>query len=95
MSDQVHISSIVVTADPGRLDTVEPAIAAFPVAEVALADPSGKLIVTLESPDEAQMVDALTQIQLLPGVVSAALVYHQTTRDAEAPAPAEDARSSS
>lgn len=79
MSDPVHISSIVVTADPTRLAEVEPAIEAYPIAELAVSGPAGKLIVTLETPDESAMVQALTDIQLMPGVVSAALVYHATT----------------
>ncbi|MGI9400940.1 MAG: chaperone NapD [Rhizobiaceae bacterium] len=86
MNEQVHISSIVVTADPDRLDVVEPAIDALPVAEIALRGPGGKLIVTLETPDESEMVDALTKIQLMPGVVSAALVYHQETNETGLPA---------
>ena len=83
MSDLVHISSILVTADPMRLDEVRPAITAYPIAEIAGENDTGKLIVTLETVDEGQMVQALTDIQLMPGVVSAALVYHQTTDAAE------------
>ena len=79
MTSLVHISSILVTADPRRLDEVEPAIDAYPIAEIAGGNETGKLIVTLETPDESAMVKALTDIQLMPGVFSAALVYHQTT----------------
>jgi nitrate reductase NapD len=86
MSDAVHISSIVVTADPARLDLVEPAITAHPIAEIAMSTAQGKLIVTLETPDQQEMVQALTDIQLMPGVVSAALAYHHHTTDAAAPA---------
>ena len=90
MMDKLHISSIVVTADPARFDVVEPAIDAVEIAEIAATSPTGKLIVTLETSNESEMVQALTDIQLLPGVVSAALVYHQTTNEAEASAPAEN-----
>ena len=90
MSGVLHISSILVTADPGRLDEVEPAINAYPIAEIAGGNQSGKLIVTLETADEGQMVQALTDIQLIPGVASAALVYHQTV-EAEGAAPDETA----
>jgi nitrate reductase NapD len=83
MSECVHISSIVVTADPSRLGLVVPAIDGLAIADVAHSEPSGKLIVTLETPDEVQMVQAMTDIQLMPGVVSAALVYHQTTTEAD------------
>ncbi|MEX0346582.1 MAG: chaperone NapD [Rhizobiaceae bacterium] len=93
MNEQLHISSIVVTADPDRLDIVEPAIEALGIAEIAVRGPGGKLIVTLETGEEQSMVQALTDIQLMPGVASAALVYHQTTREADALAALENAGS--
>lgn len=78
MSGALHISSLVVTADPARLDTVTAAISALEIAEIAIADPSGKLVVTLETPDEHALVQGLTDIQLMPGVASAALCYHHS-----------------
>ena len=84
MSDRLHISSIVVTADPKRLDTVVAAINALDIAEVALTGAGGKLVVTLDADTEAQMIQGLTDIQLMPGVASAALCYHHAD-DADAP----------
>ena len=84
MSDRLHISSIVVTADPKRLDTVVEAINAHPIAEVALAGDGGKLVVTLDAETEAEMIQGLTDIQLMPGVASAALCYHHAD-EADAP----------
>lgn len=86
MNGQIHISSIVVTADPARIAVVEQMISGIQIAEVALVSPPGKLIVTLETTNETEMVQVLTDIQLMPGVVSAALVYHQTTNAIEAAA---------
>lgn len=82
MSDNFHISSIVVTADPKRRDMVEPAIEALGVTEIAHSDPSGKMIVTLETENERDMVEAMTAIQLMPGVASAALAYHHASNEA-------------
>jgi len=82
MSGPVHISSVVVTADPKRIELVVADIGLIAIADIAVRDASGKLIVTLETPNEAAMVQALTDIQLLPGVASAALVYHHVTTDA-------------
>lgn len=81
MTDDFHISSVVVTADPRRLDQVEPAITALGAAEIAYSDTGGKMIVTLETDNERAMVDALTAIQLMPGVASAALAYHHTSQE--------------
>ena len=78
MSDILHISSLLVTAKPKSVETVNASINAMSIAEVAHSDHLGKIIVTLETLDESAIVQALTDIQLLRGVVSAALVYHHS-----------------
>lgn len=45
--------------------------------EVHAADARGKVIVTLETGDEGHIGVALTELQLLPGVLAATLVFHQ------------------
>ena len=95
MSEIVHISSIVVRARPEMTAAIAERIEALACAEVAVADPSGRIVVTLETPDEGEIVQALTDIQLFEGVVSAALVFHQTDaapEDAAAPTPTPGAR---
>jgi periplasmic nitrate reductase NapD len=73
-----HISSLVVRAHPDRLAAVVRRIAALSVAEVALSDPSGKIVVTLETLNEDEIVAAMNAMQAMRGVVSVALVYHQS-----------------
>ena len=51
-------------------------IAAMPGAEVH-AEAESKLVVTLETDTEHEIVRRLTEISLLDGVLSAALVFHQ------------------
>lgn len=77
MANPVHISSLLLRADPGKLDAVVGLIDAYDCAEVALSDPSGKIIVTLETDNEAIIVDHMNTLSLIDGVVSTALVYHQ------------------
>ena len=84
MSAKTHISSLLVTAKPSHVDQAAKTIAAMPIAEIAHCDSLGKIIVTLETEDESAIVSALTDIQLLDGVVSAALVYHHAEAFAEA-----------
>lgn len=81
MTGAVHISSLLVSARPSALDDVEQHLARISIAEVAHIDPQGKIIVTLETEDESAIVQALTDIQLIDGVVSAALVFHQVDDD--------------
>jgi nitrate reductase NapAB chaperone NapD len=74
-----HISSLVVRAHPARIDGVAARIGRMRVAEVAAADPAtGKLVVTLETRDEDEIVAAMNAMQRMAGVVSVALVFHQT-----------------
>lgn len=75
--DTLHISSALVRAAPDRMAQVIAEIGKIPNSEIALQDASGKIIVTLETHSEAEIVDSLTQLQLLDGVASAALIYHQ------------------
>jgi nitrate reductase NapD len=67
-----------VRAHPSRLDAVIGRINALSIAEVALSDPSGKIVVTLETLNEDEIVAAMNAMQRMSGVVSVALVYHQT-----------------
>lgn len=75
MADAFHIASLVVHAQPEAAMAAAAAIAAMPGAEVPFRDGT-RLVVTLETADEAEILDNLTRIQLLDGVLSAALVYH-------------------
>jgi nitrate reductase NapD len=73
-----HISSLVVRARPDRLAAVVRRIDALKGAEVAMSAPSGKIVVTLETEDEEGIVAAMGAMQGIGGVVSVALVYHQS-----------------
>ena len=78
MNVEVHIASLLIHALPDRRTEIERAILAIKGTEIAHNDPEGRMIVTIETLSEADIVQAMTDIQLLTGVVSASLVYHQT-----------------
>ena len=71
-----HVTSLLVHARPTAIDSVREAILRLPGAEVPLADPSGKMVVTMETHSQAEVAEGLTHISLLDGVLSATLVYH-------------------
>lgn len=77
MPDVVHISSLLLRADPAKLPSVLEDVAGVPNAEVPMSDENGKVIVTLETDSESEIVESLTKLQLIDGVYSASLVYHQ------------------
>ena len=73
-----EIASILVQARPERLAEVEAAITAFPGCEIHGRDIRGKLVVVIDAPDASSLGTTLHDIQLLPHVYSAALVFHAT-----------------
>jgi periplasmic nitrate reductase NapD len=77
LSAELHVSSLVLQARPAALVAVADAIRRMPGARVHAVAEQGKMVVTLETVDESVIVDRMNEMSLLPGVLSAALVYHQ------------------
>lgn len=75
MTEEVHISSLVVHSTPKRLAAVELAIAQMTGAVVHGTSPNGKLVVTLDAHSSQDMLAKVSAIQLTDGVLSAVLVY--------------------
>lgn len=76
-----HLSSLVVHAKPAALDAVSARLEAEG-CEIHARSEAGKLVVTLEAARQADLNDALTRIQVLPGVLAATLVFHHVEDDA-------------
>jgi nitrate reductase NapD len=68
-----HVAGVLIHAAPQQASDVAAEIARTPGATVH-ASAGGKLVITLEASDPAHILDALTTIQRLPGVMSAVLV---------------------
>ena len=77
MTDELHISSLVVQALPSRVRLVEAAIALLPGAETSAVTAKARIVVTLETNSEAEFVMRFGEIDRLPGVISTMLVFHQ------------------
>ncbi|HWA48855.1 MAG TPA: chaperone NapD [Dongiaceae bacterium] len=89
MRDECHISSLVVHARPELAADISARIAQLPGADIQPCDVAGKLIVVLETPGTAEIVERLNFIHDLPGVISAALIYHHWERAGDPTAEAE------
>lgn len=76
MSAECHISSLVVHSLPDRVPAIVERLSQIEGAEVHGGREAGKLIVTLETETESQIVERLNTIQLLDGVLAATLVFH-------------------
>ena len=74
--ETAHIASLLVQAWPEQLDEVERLLTGLPGVESHGAAGTGKLIVTVETENDAALVDAINRIERTEGVITASLVYH-------------------
>ena len=76
MPDEVHISSLVVHSRPERARAVADRLREMAGIGVHGGEEAGKLVVTLETASEGEIVERLNSIQTLDGVLAATLVFH-------------------
>ncbi|MFI8481294.1 chaperone NapD [Pseudomonas sp. NPDC078700] len=77
MDDSLHIASLLVHARPEFFVAVKANLRLLPDLELHQESPLGKLVVVIEASDEAQILQRIEQINNIPGVLNAALVYHE------------------
>lgn len=77
MPAELHISSLLVHAQPAALPAVHAALACLDGIEIHGASDTGKIVVTLETENSGGIVERLERIRDLAGVLSAVLVFHQ------------------
>jgi nitrate reductase NapD len=75
---EFHISSFVVRCLPERLQEVMSAVAAQPGVEIHGDDGRGKFVALLELESDRALVETITAIELIKGVVNTSMVYHHT-----------------
>jgi len=74
----MNISSAIIHALPRDVAVVKAGLAALSGVEVQAISPEGKIIVTIESADDSSNIATYQLIGQLDGVMSAAMVFHQT-----------------
>lgn len=80
-SEAVNISSLIVGAHPSQSAAVKNELEILSgVAVHAVAD-DGRMVVTIEADSDETTVQTFETIRQLPGVLSAAMVYHQYETD--------------
>jgi len=75
--EEIHVSSLVVHCRRECAAEVAAALRAMDGMQVHGGVPEGKLVVTLETATEGEIVERLNQAQLMGGVLAATLVFHQ------------------
>ena len=81
MAEEFHVASLLVYVQPAEAERIAAAVQQLNGCELHATSPEGKMIVTVESSDEQAINDCLNAIQTQPGVVSAALIYHEVDRE--------------
>jgi periplasmic nitrate reductase NapD len=82
MAEALHIASLLVHVRPQLLDAVKANLNLLHGLELHQESPLGKLVVVLETEHERQILERIEQISNLPGVLNAALVYHEVLSEA-------------
>lgn len=75
MTEDMHISSLVVHVRPDSMDTIQEYIEGQG-GEIPAIDPVGKMVIVLETPTDSAVTDFANHIALMDGVLSANLVFH-------------------
>ena len=70
-----HISSFVILCRPQERNAVSAAVADLPGVEIYHVADNGRIVALAEG-DGYHVGEALTQMQSLPGVIAANMVYH-------------------
>lgn len=78
---QLNISSVIVHPRPGEAEAVTARLAGLAGIEVHAVADDGRMIVTIETENDGAMADSFDAINKTDGVLSAAMVYHQTESD--------------
>ena len=73
----MNMCGVLVHVLPQRLASVRDAFARIDGVAVHQELPNGRLVVTVEDTPGGNAIDALGALHAVPGVVAAALVYHQ------------------
>ncbi|MCZ4335865.1 chaperone NapD [Shewanella colwelliana] len=77
MSQEYHVTSLVVHAAPTAVTQVQKDIEALTGTDIHAVTDEGKFVVTLEGETQASILNNVEAINALNGVLSSSLVYHQ------------------
>lgn len=77
----MNISSIIVHAKPTELASVRGQLERIPGVEIHAATDDGRLVVTIETDTDGETAGTFDRINLMDGVMSAAMVFHQFESD--------------
>ncbi|GIU42820.1 chaperone NapD [Shewanella algidipiscicola] len=77
MDKELHVTSLVVQVKPRQMFNVRQAILTMEKTELSVNDET-KLVVVLEGETQQELLANIAAINGIEGVLSAAMVYHQS-----------------
>ncbi|WP_338593075.1 chaperone NapD [Shewanella khirikhana] len=77
MSNELHVTSLIVQVLPEKMSEVRGQIMAMAGADLSVNN-EVKLVVVLEGNSQKDILAGIEAINGLPGVMSATMVYHQS-----------------
>lgn len=77
MSQEFHITSLVIHAAPKSVEDIKQRLSALVGAEIHAVTDEGKFVVTLEGETQGSILDNVEAINAFEGVINSSLIYHQ------------------
>lgn len=77
----MSISSLIVHTRPGATDSVQDRLSRFDGVEVHAVTENGRLVVTVDQPDDAKASETFLKFEALEGVLSTSLVFNYFEQD--------------
>lgn len=77
MNNELHVTSLVVQVQPEKMAEVRQQIMAIKNAELSVNN-DVKIVVIVEGESQKSLMDDISLINAIPGVLSATMVYHQS-----------------
>jgi nitrate reductase NapD len=72
----MNISGVLVHAYPEKVTSVSHKLDEMQGIEVHASTDEGKIVVTVEQADDGSLADTVLNLQDMPGVLSASMIYH-------------------
>lgn len=79
----MNISGVLVRARPENCEKLKHQLEQVEGVEVHATTDDGKLVVTVEASADRTAADKVYQLQDMPGVIAASMIYHHFEDDAE------------
>ncbi len=73
----MNISGVLVHTYPQHIDAITRQLDEIDGVEVHAVTDAGKIVITIEKPDDRGMSESVLQLQNITGVLNASVIFHQ------------------